>query len=418
MNDKEGRKTSAVAIAGLLLTSVTSGYLIGVQNVVFFSEQWKREFGDPTGVGLNLLATAMGVGSLFELALEMLAGSKGLWRNFLVGSVFVLLGALKQGSSRDWWGFFKTRLTCGFGNAMACSGALQLLDEATDGRQKELLTLLYNGLWSLGMVLGNAITHESEDTWCWRVPSYYQAAMPALQLLTYFFMPQRWFLGIRERDPTSLHAKDIPPEHVKHQVSAALKSGLWHVLLAVLLPIVCIHLGNGIVLVTIGEALEFKYGFTTIPQQILINALLLLNSLITIAIKHFYNPSQAKLTLSSMSTTSIAVLSTAYILYPASIPIALLSLLAVVHIIAMAVPTTILTNSLPPLVSTHISNILNVSTNLCLLYNGFINPWSMPRSLWTKYTNSALICFLHIVLITLFVLFHLPSPSLSSLPVR
>ncbi|KAA8898796.1 hypothetical protein TRICI_006480 [Trichomonascus ciferrii] len=415
MKDKGERNTSPVAIIGLLLTSVTSGYLIGVQNIVFFSDQWKQEFGDPTGVDLNLLATAVGLGSLGGLALEILATSKGQWRNFLVGSVFVLIGALKQGLSRDWWGFFKTRLACGFGNAIACNGALQLLDEATDGSQKELLTILYGGLWSLGMVLGNAVTHESADTWSWRIPSCYQAMIPALQLLTYFFMPKRWFLGVRERDPASLHPKDIPPEHIKHEANV-LKSGLWHLVLAVFLPVICIHLGNGIVLVTIGEVLEFTYGITTIPQQIFINGILFLNSLVATLHKHFYNPSQIKLTLLSITTTSILIIGTIYILYPASIAVALLSLLAAGHIVLMAIPTTILTNRLPASVSPHITNVLSISTNLCLLYNGFINPWSMPRALWTKYSNSALIFFLHLVLIALFVLLHLPSRTLRSFP--
>lgn len=403
-----------MAILGLLLTSVTSGYLVGAQNVVFFSDQWKREFDNPTGVGLNLLATGLGIGGLSALVLEMFATSRGLWRNFLVGSAFVLVGSLKQGSSREWWGFFKTRLACGFGNAMACSGALQLLDEATEGLHKELLTILYNGLWSLGMALGNAITYESQDTWCWRVPSYYQAAIPAFQLLSYFFMPKRWFLGIKERGPASLRPKDIPADSIKHEGSI-LKSCLWHVILAVFLPIICIHLGNGIVLITVGEALEFTYGFTTIPQQIFINGLLFFNSLVSIAIKRFYNPTQTRLTFSSIITTSIVVLSTTRVLYPDSIAISVLSLLAFIHIILMGIPTTILTNSLPPFGTTHISNIVGISTNFCLLYNGFVNPWSMPRSLWIKYSNSALIFFLHFILLSLLVLLYLPSRTLKSL---
>lgn len=385
-----------------LLTPLENGYLVGMANVAFLSERWRQDFDYPAGHKLNLLTSALGLGMLCGfILLALVSNSTKLQKRnciLILGDMVIIFGAAIQTMSFDFWHFFFARVFCGLGIYLAVTTSNSIVEGHSD-----FISTLYNAMSLIGIIIGNSVTFPSESSLNWRVPSALQTILPIVQLLLHFQFPSNI-----DHTPINHDSCHNPPSEVGLKSLLRRKSCHWYILSAVILPCICVHFGNGILLTTFTEILEITYGLNNSHQQILINGALLIYNMVFATIKAFSsNISRLPLMISSLAATSLlattffhACLATRFMpddFAPSTV--IMLVLACCTYNVLSGIPVSHLSDRAPKH-SESASMIIGLSTYLTTLYNGFVNPWSMSQPVWVNYVLTVGAGLFHLVLFT------------------
>lgn len=425
-----------LVLLGPLMTPLANGYVLGVLNVIFLCQQWKDEFQLLPGVSLNLLTTGAGFGGLAGFCLHNL--KRGTWerqdksRLLIWGTWITLFGGCFQSLCLGYWSFFLARFLCGLGTYISNTAASGLLSELSPPKYKEHVETAYSILLPIGLLCGNSSDHTKP----WRSLSAYQMVLPVLQLILICnsYIPSFKYLIYKgdvdncrqliERFQTSsrtsvdeqmagLKMACTSNDYISPKELVCSGSTQKYIITGFILPFVCIHFGNGIILNIVAEALEFTYGLNTPQQQIVINLALLSYSLSAILIrKSSPSLSTHQHVLYSLLTTGLVTLSFVFthgclfvgtFSYDLTVfSISILAFTACAHITLIGLPTSYLSSWAPKHASTNLSTIIGMSSNFATLYNGFVNAWSMERYVWLEYSVTCLMGFIFLTLLTLF----------------
>lgn len=428
-----------LALLGPLLTPLANGYLLGVLNVIFLCQRWKDEFRLPAGAAMNLLTTGAGFGGFAGFLLHTFnrkwCDKQDKTRMLILGTWITLLGGCIQSCCLGYWSFFVARFLCGLGSFISNTAASELVRELSHPKYRESLETVYNILLPIGLLCGNS----SDHTRPWRTLSGYQMVVPIVQLgLVYNnYIPcfkslvyrgdiakcrqliQRFHIGdssstsLTDEELASLTMECSSKCEISAQELACSGSAQKYIITGIILPFVCIHFGNGIILNIVAEALEFTYGLNTPQQQIVINLALLSYCLSTILVKRSSpSISNHKQVLYSLLITGLVTLSFVFthgclfvevFSYDLTVlNISFLAFTACVHLTLIGLPTTYLSSWAPKHSSANLSTIIGFSSTFATLYNGFVNAWSMERQVWIDYTLTCLMGFISLTLLTLF----------------
>lgn len=114
-----------------------------------------------------------------------------------LGNLFVLLGAILQAlpSAKSPKGMYLAgRFLIGFGSNISNGTCPLLITEVAHPRHRGRITTIYNTLWYLGSVLAAVTTYGTlvglSTNLQWRLPTALQCAMPGIQLLALYLVPE------------------------------------------------------------------------------------------------------------------------------------------------------------------------------------------------------------------------------------
>lgn len=162
-------------------------------------------FGYPTGSRLGLLGAFPGFGGFAVLLFTpYIADMLGRRTGTAVGCVLVLLGAILQAlPPRDnpQPMFLAGRWIIGMGSNISNATCPLLITEISHPRHRGKITTIYNTLWYLGAILAawttyGTLNHIASDLQ-WRLPTGLQCAMPGIQLIFIYLIPEspRWLIS-------------------------------------------------------------------------------------------------------------------------------------------------------------------------------------------------------------------------------
>ncbi|KAL4884928.1 general substrate transporter [Aspergillus karnatakaensis] len=189
----------------LFLSSTSLGYDASLLNGLQTMDTWAAYFDDPKGSRLGLFGALPGVGTF---AVFMVAPyiTDGLGRRIgtAIGCAIIVLGALVQTfpprGNPDVM-YVAGRIVVGVGSGI-CNGACPLLiTEVAHPDHRGKITTIYNTLWYLGAIVAawsafGTLQNLQGDVQ-WQLPTALQAAMPGIQLLCLWFLPEspRWLIS-------------------------------------------------------------------------------------------------------------------------------------------------------------------------------------------------------------------------------
>ena len=114
-----------------------------------------------------------------------------------LGNVFVILGALLQAfppAASPKGMYLAGRFFIGFGSNISNGTCPLLITEISHPRHRGRITTIYNTLWYLGAIVAAWTTFGTlvsvETNLEWRLPTGLQCAMPGIQLLALYLLPE------------------------------------------------------------------------------------------------------------------------------------------------------------------------------------------------------------------------------------
>ncbi|KAL4885269.1 general substrate transporter [Aspergillus karnatakaensis] len=156
-------------------------------------------FGNPTGSTLGLLTAIHNTGGICALFFSSyIADLLGRRAGVAVGIVVIFVGVIIQSvPSVDRGMFIAGRFLVGMGSNISQGSAPLLVTELAHPQHRGTLTTMYNTLWYVGSIVAawtvfGTIKYTSDASW--RIPVALQAAMPAIQFVGVWLLPEspRW----------------------------------------------------------------------------------------------------------------------------------------------------------------------------------------------------------------------------------
>lgn len=137
-------------------------------------DSWQNYFDHPDGSFLGLLVALYTIGSLVSIPLvyvinighfllantltshdsPILADRFGRKLPIFIGCLFMIAGAVMQGTCKNVGVFAAGRVLLGFGNSLAQLCSPMLLTEICHPQHRGRLTTVYNCLWNVGALSG------------------------------------------------------------------------------------------------------------------------------------------------------------------------------------------------------------------------------------------------------------------------
>ncbi|OJD39032.1 hexose transporter protein [Diplodia corticola] len=191
----------------LFLGSTINGYDGSLLNGLQTMDPWQEYFDHPTSARLGLFTAIQNIGSFVALffssyAADMLGRKIGVVIGLivlLVGTVIQVVPSVNSGM------FIGGRFLVGFGSNLSQGSAPLLVMELAYPTHRGKLTTMYNTLWYVGSIVAawtvyGTVKYTSDAAW--RIPVGVQAAMPVMQLIGIWFLPEspRWLCA---KDRTS-----------------------------------------------------------------------------------------------------------------------------------------------------------------------------------------------------------------------
>ncbi|KAL3470299.1 general substrate transporter [Aspergillus californicus] len=189
----------------LFLASTTLGYDASLLNGLQTMDTWKAYFNNPQGSRLGLFGAlpAIGTFAVFLIA-PYIADGLGRRTGTAIGCALIVLGALIQAfppQSHPDGMYLAGRVIVGVGGGI-CNGATPLLiTEVAHPDHRGKITTIYNTLWYLGAIVAawsafgtlENLTGNAQ----WQIPTGLQAAMPGIQLIFIWLLPEspRWLIS-------------------------------------------------------------------------------------------------------------------------------------------------------------------------------------------------------------------------------
>ncbi|KAE8165485.1 general substrate transporter [Aspergillus tamarii] len=191
----------------LFLGSTINGYDGSLLNGLQTMTPWQTYFDNPTGSTLGLFTAIQNIGGVCALFFSSyVADLLGRRIGVVVGLFVIFIGTIIQVvPSVNRGMFIAGRFLVGFGSNISQGSAPLLITELAHPQHRGTLTTMYNTLWYLGSILAawtvfGTIKYTSEASW--RIPVGMQAAMPAIQFVGIWFLPEspRWLCAKNRAD--------------------------------------------------------------------------------------------------------------------------------------------------------------------------------------------------------------------------
>jgi sugar porter (SP) family MFS transporter len=189
----------------IVLTTLNSSML----NAMQFFPSWEDHMGNPSGDTLGRLSAMYSIGSIVSLpVVPYLSDHFGRRMPIIIGCSIMVAAASIQTAAINLPMFEGARFFMGFGNSLAQSSAPLLLTEICHPQHRARITAVYNCLWNVGALICSWIsfgTQYIDNGWSWRIPTLIQALPSVIQLLFIFWIPEspRWLLS-KERTEDAL----------------------------------------------------------------------------------------------------------------------------------------------------------------------------------------------------------------------
>ncbi|BCS30126.1 sugar porter family MFS transporter [Aspergillus puulaauensis] len=183
----------------LFLGSTINGYDGSLLNGLQTMPPWREYFGNPTGSTLGLLTAIHNIGGICALFFSSyLADLLGRRACVSLGTIVLFVGVIVQSAPSVNRGMFIAgRFLVGLGSNISQGAAPLLVTELAHPQHRGTLTTMYNTLWYVGSIIAawtvfGTIKYTSNASW--RIPVALQAAMPAIQFLGVWLLPEspRW----------------------------------------------------------------------------------------------------------------------------------------------------------------------------------------------------------------------------------
>jgi sugar porter (SP) family MFS transporter len=178
-------------------------------NAMQFFPSWENHMGNPAGETLGRLSAMYSIGSIVSLpVVPYLSDHFGRRMPIIIGCSIMVAAASIQTAAINLPMFEGARFFMGFGNSLAQLSAPLLLTEICHPQHRARVTAIYNCLWNVGALICSWIsfgTQYMDNSWSWRIPTLIQAFPSVIQLMFIFWIPEspRWLLS-KERTEDAL----------------------------------------------------------------------------------------------------------------------------------------------------------------------------------------------------------------------
>lgn len=414
------------------LSSTNNGYDGSMLNGLQSLPIWHEKMGDPTGYVLGHLSNGTIYGSLVSVLIApYISDIFGRRAGIVVGQTLNLIGSILQGASTNYGFFLASRIVMGLGTGISTVASPTLVSEVSYPSLRGPCTAFYNTCWYLGAVIAAWVTYGTrtiDDDYCWRIPSYLQGAIPFIQIITIFFVPEspRYYISkgkydkaekmlrkyhigysTNERDVglVQFEMKEIETaielEKIQTQTSyldfIKLKNFRKRLFLVLYTPCLMQLSGNGLVSYYLNKVLN-SIGITSSTKQLQINGCLMIYNMVlamsaAFIIKYFRRR--------TIFLSSIAGMLVCYILwtilsalavkndYPTSLSngvLAFIFLYYAAYDLGMnGLPILYVTEILPYTHRAKGVNLFALGQTCTLIFNGYVNPIGMDAIDWKYY---------------------------------
>ncbi|CAI7596150.1 unnamed protein product [Penicillium discolor] len=184
-----------------LVSSSAVGYDASMMNGLQSLTQWKDYFDHPNSAILGTLNAVYPIGKvLMVFPVSWLGDRYGRRLPMLVGLCGMVAFAIFQAASQNVAMLIVSRYLIGSCTIMVAQPSPILITELAFPTHRGKLTALYNSSFYIGAIIAAWGTYGSftlNSTWSWRIPSAIQGAMPVLQLLFFWCLPEspRWLVS-------------------------------------------------------------------------------------------------------------------------------------------------------------------------------------------------------------------------------
>ncbi|KAI1060978.1 hypothetical protein LB507_010156 [Fusarium sp. FIESC RH6] len=189
-----------------LVSSGAIGYDGSMMNGLQTLPQWRGYFGNPEGAMLGALNSVYPAGKVIALFFVTYVCDRfGRKTAMMIGSLTCVAFAIMQAVSQNLETFIAARAILGFFTSFLAQPSPILITELAYPTHRGKLTALYNTSFYLGGIIAAWCTFGTfklDTTWSWRIPSLLQGALPAIQLLAVYFLPEspRWLVAHGRRE--------------------------------------------------------------------------------------------------------------------------------------------------------------------------------------------------------------------------
>ncbi|KAG1744002.1 uncharacterized protein EDB91DRAFT_1124164 [Suillus paluster] len=179
-----------------LLSSTLNGLDSSMINGLQILPGWQAYFDTPQGMNLGLVNSASGIGILSGTPFSPYASDLlGRRATMFIGAIIILAGVLTQASATTMQVFLGGRALSGFGIAFTVNAAPLLISELSYPTHRGKMTSLYNSMWYSGSIISAWICLGAYDDagmspWSWRIPTFFQAVIPVIQMVLIWFIPE------------------------------------------------------------------------------------------------------------------------------------------------------------------------------------------------------------------------------------
>ncbi|KAK1622958.1 lactose permease [Colletotrichum phormii] len=189
-----------------LFSSASVGYDGSMMNGLQTLPQWRQFFGNPEGAILGLMNAVYPLGKVVALFIVTYISDRyGRKLPLVLGLVACIGFAILQGMSKDLPSFVIARALLGFFTTFISQPSPILITELAYPTHRGRITALYNTFFYFGSIFAAWCTFGTfkiASTWSWRIPSILQGAVPIIQLMGVYFIPEspRWLMRRGRKD--------------------------------------------------------------------------------------------------------------------------------------------------------------------------------------------------------------------------
>ncbi|RCK54454.1 Lactose permease [Candida viswanathii] len=432
------------------LSATTSGYDGSMLNGFQIIDRWGKKMGNPSGAVLGALSNGVVFGGLIAAFFaSSFCDRYGRKPTVLLGAFFLILGSILQGASTNYTFFLMSRLIIGVGTGLSAVGSPCLISELAYPKYRDTCTSFYNTFWYLGATIAAWVTfgtHKIPSQYAWKIPSYLQAALPLAQLLCFYWVPEspRYLISRGKIDKATeilrkYHTGNDFSEQATRlvefevrEISAALELEKLYsnskytdfitlptyrkrLFLVVFTAFFMQLPGNGLVSYYLNKVLD-TIGITSASHQLIINGGLMIYNMgvswfLTLLVRFFRRRTLFLASSLGMCVCYIiwTILSARFAMTNNTDSLLAKGVLAFIFLFYFAY--NVGANVLPFLYISEVVpyshrakglNILQVSINIFLIYNGFVNPIAMDAIQWKYYIVYCCILGVEVIVIYFF----------------
>ncbi|KAH8673293.1 general substrate transporter [Xylariales sp. PMI_506] len=172
-------KLYLLMIPGCLVPAITLGFDSAMMNGLHI---------------LGFLNATLALGAILGTPfISLITDRHGRRMCIFIGACIMLVGGVIQGASVHVAMFIISRLVLGFGMIFANAAVPVLMGELAHPKDRQVVTSFYQSSWYIGAILAAWTTFGTfriNNNWAWRIPSYIQAGLGLIQILSIWFLPE------------------------------------------------------------------------------------------------------------------------------------------------------------------------------------------------------------------------------------